>query len=83
MSGVAGNYWAMSEHNDHLELAHKIAADLGEPKKTHEELVAFLKSVPADKLSVYNFEMPSHVLFDIPFTPVVESEFWRSLQNAY
>ena len=74
MSGVAGNYWAISEHNDHLELAHKIAADFGEPKKTYENLVAFLKSAPADKLSEYSTVTSPNILFDIPFTPVIESE---------
>lgn len=75
MSGVIGNYWAMSEENDHLELAHKIARDLGEPKNSFEELVAFLKSTPADKLSEYSTIVGSNILFEIPFTPVIESKF--------
>lgn len=74
MSGVISNYWAISE-NDHLELAHKIAAELDEPKKTYEELVTFLKATPADKLSEYSTVVASNTIFEIPFAPVIESKF--------
>ena len=74
MSGVVENYWAMSEHNDHVELAYKIAADFGEPKETIDELVEFLKSVPAEKLCEYNNIAPMQLLFPLSSTPVIESE---------
>lgn len=74
MSGVVDNYWAMTENNNHLKLAHKIAEDFGESKSTTEELIAFLKSAPANKLCEYNNILPAQVLLPLPFTPVVESE---------
>lgn len=74
MSGVIDNYWAMSVENDHLELAHKIATELGEPKNTYDELVGFLKAAPADKLSAYSTVLGSTTLFEVPFAPVIESE---------
>ncbi|XP_055303123.1 carboxylic ester hydrolase-like [Sitodiplosis mosellana] len=72
MSGVADHYWAMSEHNDHVELAYKIARDLGEPKSTHDELIAFLKSAPAEKLDQYSTVAVPNVLVEIVFTPLIE-----------
>lgn len=75
MSGVIGNYWAMTENNDHLEIAHKIASDLDSLKKSQEELVAFLKSAPADKLSEYSTVIAPKAISLVAFTPVVESEF--------
>lgn len=75
MSGVVGNFWSMSVENDHLKVAHKIATDFGEPNKTYEELVAFLKTAPADKLSKSSTSIVSTGLFDILFAPVIESEY--------
>ncbi|XP_031638986.1 esterase 6-like [Contarinia nasturtii] len=72
MSGVIGNYWAMSEHNDHLDIAHKIAGDLDEPKNSYEDLLAFLKSAPADKISEYSKILLPNAVAVIQFTPVVE-----------
>ncbi|XP_055308325.1 esterase B1-like [Sitodiplosis mosellana] len=72
MSGVIDNYWAMSEKNDHVELAYKIAKDFGEPKDTYDELVNFLMSAPADKLSEYSLLVVPNILFEIAFTPVIE-----------
>lgn len=83
MSGVIDNYWAMSETNDHLELAHEIASDFGEPKKTDEELVEFLKSAPADKLSEYGTVVVSSILFKFPFGPVIESESLFSFELIF
>lgn len=65
----------MSGKNDHVELAYQIARDLGEPKNTLQDLVEFLKSAPADELSIYSLLLAKDVLFDIPFTPVIESVY--------
>lgn len=75
MSGVIDNYWAMTEKNDHIELAHQIARDFGEPKNTNEELMKFLKSASAEKLSEYSVIVVPNILLEISFTPVIESEY--------
>lgn len=77
MSGVVDNYWAMTENKNHLELANQIVKDFGESKDTTEELVAFLKSTPADKLNKYNDIIPGSLLFILPLTPVIESKCSR------
>lgn len=74
MSGVVSNYWALSESADHLELAYKIANDLGEPKTTYEELVEFFKFAPAEKLIEYSTAVKYSPLLQIVFNPVIESE---------
>jgi len=50
MSGTTFNYWAFSKQNDHTDYAYKMAAELGQPKQSYNELVEFLKTVPADKI---------------------------------
>lgn len=72
MSGTVENYWAMSEHNDHVELAYQIAENLGQPKKNIEELINFLKSLPAEKFNEFSQITARGILFEIPFTPVIE-----------
>lgn len=74
MSGAVEHLWALSNDN-HLKRAFDIATELGEPKETKEELIAFLQSVPADELGKF---VPSQTkessLFDLPMAPIVESK---------
>lgn len=74
MSGVVENHWAWSENNNHLEFAHKMADDFNEPKNTTDELIAFLKTVPAEKFNAYSKLITSTQLIDVPFKPVIESK---------
>lgn len=73
LSGSFYNYWAMSEENNHLKLAYKIAEDLGEPATSFEDLVKVLHSVPAKQLNVYSSVNSTRGRLEITFTPVVES----------
>ncbi|XP_055308597.1 esterase B1-like [Sitodiplosis mosellana] len=72
MSGVVDNYWALSESNNHLEIAHKIANDFDGPKNSTDELIAFLKTIPADEFISYSHLITSTRLIDIPFKPIIE-----------
>ena len=74
MSGVVDNYWAMSENSDHVELAYKIARDLAAPQDNIAGLIAFLKSAPARNLTQYSTVSAPDILFEIEFTPVIESK---------
>lgn len=75
MSGTVNNYWALSK-DDHLKRAFKIAEQLGEPKKTHDELIALLKTVPAEKLHSFAvIEDINNIFSTIPLSPVVERTF--------
>lgn len=82
MSGTTENLWAMFEDNDHLELAYKIAKDLGQPKESLDELTAFLQTAPADKLTVFSTIDTVDNIFTIPFGPVVESETFVAIQQV-
>lgn len=74
MSGVVEDWWALSNDN-HVKRAFDIAKELGEPKETKEELIAFLKSVPADKLGKFaTMHTVENTLFEIPFAPIIESK---------
>lgn len=76
MSGTAYNYWSLSDEN-HLEHAHNIAKELGEPKKSDDELVEFFKKVPADKIRNYGkLNLLSQSLLAIPIAPIVESTYF-------
>lgn len=74
MSGTADNHWASSDHSIHLELAHRIASDLGEPKENLDELIKFLTSASAKDLSENSTIEVTDNVFTIPFSPVIESE---------
>lgn len=75
MSGSTGNVWAMSKEKNHLELAYRMAKEItGKQMKTYDELVAFLKHVPAEKLLPYGELKSKQDLVEIVFGPVVESE---------
>lgn len=71
MSGTVDVLWAFSS-DDHLKRAFNIAEELGEPKTTHEELISFLKSVPAKKLCPFS-PLEQGVMFRIPVGPIAES----------
>lgn len=80
MSGTTENLWAMFEGKDHSERAHKIANDLGQPKESLDELIAFLQTAPADKLTAYSTIDTVDNLFTIPFGPMVESKRFVAFQ---
>lgn len=82
MSGVVNNCWAMTENNDHVELAYKIARDLGAPKDNIPDLIAFLKSAPARNITQYSTVRATDILFEVAFTPVMESKS-QSYSNHY
>lgn len=73
MSGSTEAWWALS-NDDHLQRAFNIAKELGEPKETKEQLIAFLKDVPADKLGpLAPIQTKESVLFELPLAPIIES----------
>lgn len=80
MSGSALNYWAISQEKHHLVQAHKMAEELGEPKKTFEELVEFLKTVPAEEFNkIATITADSGARYKSPqFAPIVESVHLKS-----
>lgn len=84
MSGSVNNYWAMSENNNHVEIAYQIARDLEQPKNTYQELVDFLKLVPSDIFNDYSAlaDAPT-VLFNILLTPVIEREYLNQIKCNY
>lgn len=73
MSGSPDNLWALSDKDNYLPTAYKIANDLGEPKKSFEELVEFLKSVPAARFAEFDVSEEGRIL-NPKFRPIVESE---------
>lgn len=82
MSGTAGNHWAFSEQNNHLELAYRIANELGEPKENLDDLIKFLTSASAKELSKYSTCDLSDNIFNIPTGPVVESKVSSGTHHA-
>lgn len=74
MSGVVDNHWAWSENNNHLEIAHKMAKEFNEPQNTTDELIAFLKTISAEKFNAYSKIITLTQLIDVPFKPVIESK---------
>lgn len=73
MSGSAENAWALS-NDDHLKRAFNIAQELGKTITDHDELVKFLKTVPAEKLYLFaDMETVNNVLSKISIAPIVES----------
>lgn len=79
MSGAVEDLWAFSPY-DLLKRAFNIANELGEPQKTREQLISFLKSVPAEQFGKFAAS-ESTVLPLIPFGPIVESRL--NLQNIF
>lgn len=77
MSGTIHNYFALSEENNQLERAFEIAKDLGEPKTSVEQLIAFLKNAPLKELVNYSICRPSNGLLFCEFLPVIESMVWH------
>lgn len=76
MSGSVESHWALSEEYDTSQRAFQIAEELGEPKKTIDELVDFLQTVSAVKLKQYAvayFHMKNDVLTTFTYEPVIES----------
>lgn len=77
------DWWALS-HDDHLKRAFDIANELGEPKETKDELIAFLKSVPAEKLGkLATMSAVNDVLFEIPLAPIIERRLKSFKTNIF
>lgn len=73
ISGSAQNPFALSSATDHLQLAYQLAEKLGKTVDTFDELVAFLKNVPAEALNEYAIIDFAHfTMFRIVFAPIVE-----------
>lgn len=75
MSGSTGNVWAMAKEKNNLKLAYRMAKEIGGKElNSYDELIAFFKQVPAEKLIPYNGDFsPNNDLVEIVFGPVVES----------
>lgn len=73
LSGSYFSYWGMSKKNDHLDLAYKIAEDLGEPQQSLSGLIKLLTSVSAKELSKYSTVNSTRGRLEIDFAPVIES----------
>lgn len=75
MSGSAGNYWALSEEDNHLRRAFQIAEQLGEPKYSFEHLMAVLRTVSAGRLNQLHFYEANtdDLLSATIFGPVIEN----------
>lgn len=75
LSGTAENFWAFAGVKNHVSLAYQIAEDLGEPKKSLDELIKLLKSVPADRIVQYGSTIKLYRRTSIPvFAPIIESK---------
>lgn len=74
MSGSVLSYRSIAPVENHLAHVHKMAEKLDEPKKSYDDLIEFLKLIPAEKFNKYaeiTFDNPR---FTILYAPVVESE---------
>lgn len=75
MSGCAENQWALS-NDDHVKRAHSFSRELGKEWKEHDDLVTFLKTVPAEKFIPFaNMESINFVLSKLPIGPIIESMY--------
>lgn len=74
MSGCTENHWALSSNDEHLKRAFNMARELGKTTNDHDDLVKFLKSVPAEKLWPFaEVDVVSNIISKIPIGPVIES----------
>lgn len=73
MSGTAESTWAMSDEKDHVSIANYMAENMETPKNSLDDLISFLKTAPAEKLSEHFHDV---ILdnFRIKFAPIIESE---------
>lgn len=72
MSGTALNIWSYTDRN-HTKIAYQVASSLGGPTETFEDVIEFLKKVPAKELDQYGWAGGDHKTFKIPIGPVIES----------
>lgn len=79
MSGSIGNYWAFSEDDHHIKHAFRIAEQLGKPRNSIEQLIAFFKTVPAHQLNQQHFYDSSvdSLLSSMKFGPVIERKSFK------
>lgn len=73
MSGTAYDYWAMSEDNDHLEMAYEISKKLGKPTAQIDELIEILLSETSENimkslLGMFHWDRTMSFLF----VPIIE-----------
>lgn len=74
MSGAIANPWALQPKKDYLKSAFKIAEQLGKPQKSYDELVTFLKTIPADSFNRFcTLVSDDPVKIGLSLGPVVES----------
>lgn len=75
MSGSIGNLWALSPES-HLTRVHQILEEeLGEPKRSNEELLEYFKTAPPQFFNkISRVEVNSGMQYTVPFGPVVESK---------
>lgn len=78
MSGSAFNFWCLNQEKNHqIDELFSIAEDLEEPQKTVDELLAYLKQLPADEFGAYSdFAMVEYRTMKGAFLPVIESKLF-------
>lgn len=81
MSGTANSKWAFSDEKDHVALANHIAEELGKPTNSLDDLIDFLKTIPAEKLAQYIFLDASLETNQFKFAPVIESNTLCHISN--
>lgn len=73
-SGTALANWAMHTEPDHLSMAYGLAHDFGHVNCTFMELIDFLKTVPAEKLSDVGFSTSVWFpILNVKLAPIIES----------
>lgn len=79
VSGTALTEWAMNNKNDHLSIAYELAADFGHGNCTFNELIQFLKSIPAEKIASIGGKLSTWFpVMDFELAPVIESIYFNS-----
>lgn len=75
LSGTADCVWAEGSEENQILQAHSIAADLGKPQSSAEDLVDFFKNVDPDDIIYYAVFFNNHRKYSIDFSPIIESSF--------
>lgn len=74
MSGSALSLWALSEKNDHTELAFEIADSWNKPQKNVNDLIEVLRNAPPESFLESSRVVPTlRLTIQMIFGPVVES----------
>lgn len=79
MSGSALHYWAMSQLNNHIELAYQIADSWNKTQTNLPDLIQLFKTMPPEYfLNVTKWGTKVNRRVEIPFGPIVESNFYQN-----